>query len=268
MPSPTVYDQETVIAGEQEYLFRGQGHRLQDVSWVTAACRTAEPELFFPISTHETASRARALRYCGSCTLRQECLQVALADPSLVGIWGGTDEVERAALRRRHLVAVLDRPRRGGSAAGPTHSRTHSGHGQRRRRNARTRCRRARQVIKYLGSKRALVRVLGDMAVAVGATTALDLFTGTTRVAQELKRRSVHTTAVDVATYSEVLAQCYLSTDATEVDRASWPTSRPPAAAARPSPATSPTTFCQESRFFQPKNGARVDAIRERIASD
>ena len=107
MPSPTVYDQETVIAGEQEYLFHGQSHRLQDVWWVTAACRTAEPELFFPISAHETASRARALSYCSSCTLRTDCLQVALADPTLVGIWGGTDEVERAALRRRRLAAVV-----------------------------------------------------------------------------------------------------------------------------------------------------------------
>ncbi len=123
-------------------------------------------------------------------------------------------------------------------------------------------------MIKYLGSKRALVRVLGDMAVAVGATTALDLFTGTTRVAQELKRRSVHTTAVDVATYSEVLAQCYLSTDATEVDMSELADhldrlQRLPGRAGYFT-----TTFCKESRFFQPKNGARVDAIRELLASD
>ena len=26
-------------------------------------------------------------------------------------------------------------------------------------------------------------------------------------------------------------------------------------------------TFCEKSRYFQPKNGARVDAMRERIAS-
>ena len=41
-------------------------------------------------------------------------------------------------------------------------------------------------MIKYLGSKRKLVPVLGAIADAVGATTAVDLFTGTTRVAQEL----------------------------------------------------------------------------------
>jgi len=43
-------------------------------------------------------------------------------------------------------------------------------------------------VIKYLGSKRTLVGVLGAIAQAAEARTAVDLFTGTTRVAQEFKR--------------------------------------------------------------------------------
>ena len=43
--------------------------------------------------------------------------------------------------------------------------------------------------IKYLGSKRRLVGVIGTMFTATGGGRALDLFTGTTRVAQELKRR-------------------------------------------------------------------------------
>ena len=74
-------------------------------------------------------------------------------------------------------------------------------------------------VIKYLGSKRLLASVLGDIATAAGARTALDLFTGTTRVAQEFKRRGIDVTAVDSATYAEVLAQCYIATDATAVDK-------------------------------------------------
>ncbi len=69
-------------------------------------------------------------------------------------------------------------------------------------------------MIKYLGSKRLLVPVLGRIASAVGARTAVDLFTGTTRVAQEFKRRGLEVTAVDVATYAEVLARCYVATDA------------------------------------------------------
>ena len=75
-------------------------------------------------------------------------------------------------------------------------------------------------MIKYLGSKRLLVPVLGEIAEAVGARTAVDLFTGTTRVAQEFKRRGIEVTATDSASYSEVLSDCYIATDADEVDRA------------------------------------------------
>ena len=45
------------------------------------------------------------------------------------------------------------------------------------------------RMIKYLGSKRRLVSELGAVLAAAEAVTALDLFTGTTRVAQEFCRR-------------------------------------------------------------------------------
>ena len=44
-------------------------------------------------------------------------------------------------------------------------------------------------MIKYLGSKRRLVPVLARLCEAADARTALDLFTGTTRVAQAFKQR-------------------------------------------------------------------------------
>ena len=74
-------------------------------------------------------------------------------------------------------------------------------------------------MIKYLGSKRLLVPVLGRIAEAVGARTAVDLFTGTTRVAQEFKRRGIEVTATDSASYSEVLSDCFIATDAREIDQ-------------------------------------------------
>ena len=52
-------------------------------------------------------------------------------------------------------------------------------------------------MIKYLGSKRRLVPVLGDICRGRGRAPRLDLFTGTTRVAQEFKRQGAHVTAVD-----------------------------------------------------------------------
>ena len=73
-------------------------------------------------------------------------------------------------------------------------------------------------MIKYLGSKRTLVGVLGAIAQAAEAKTAVDLFTGTTRVAQEFKRQGLSVIASDIATYSHILAQCYLEADANTVD--------------------------------------------------
>jgi adenine-specific DNA-methyltransferase len=120
-------------------------------------------------------------------------------------------------------------------------------------------------VIKYLGSKRVLVPVLGALFEASGAQTALDLFTGTTRVAQEFCRRGAHVTAVDVASYSEVLAQCYVELDATQVDDAEIEDALQRLQQLDPIHGYFTRAFCEDSRYLQPKNGMRVDAIRTGI---
>ncbi|HEX2893984.1 MAG TPA: DNA adenine methylase [Marmoricola sp.] len=123
-------------------------------------------------------------------------------------------------------------------------------------------------MIKYLGSKRSLVPVLGDIAERVGARTAIDLFTGTTRVAQELKRRGIHVTATDVATYSQVLSDCYIATDATTIDRQVLDNELKRLAALPGRSGWFTRTYCEEARFFQPKNGARVEAIRDCLEAE
>jgi adenine-specific DNA-methyltransferase len=120
-------------------------------------------------------------------------------------------------------------------------------------------------VIKYLGSKRTLVPVLGDIASAVEATTALDLFTGTTRVAQEFKRRGLHVTASDIASYSEILAQCFIEIDADTIDADDLTEVLAELNRLPGKPGYFTQTFCEQARFFQPKNGARVDAIRDHL---
>ena len=74
-------------------------------------------------------------------------------------------------------------------------------------------------MIKYLGSKRRLVPVLAELFRRSGARTAIDAFTGTTRVAQEMKRLGAHVTAVDTARYSKVFADCWIATDGGRIDR-------------------------------------------------
>jgi len=123
-------------------------------------------------------------------------------------------------------------------------------------------------VIKYLGSKRILVPVLGGIADAVEARTAVDLFTGTTRVAQEFKRRGIEVTATDSASYSEVLSDCYIATDADEIDQTALSAELARLNALPGDPGYVTQTFCQDARYFQPRNGARIDAIRAAIDRD
>lgn len=120
-------------------------------------------------------------------------------------------------------------------------------------------------MIKYLGSKRRLVPVLGEMFDAADARVALDLFTGTTRVAQEFKRRGGIVTALDVARYSEVFARCYVATDAGTVDHAALAAALDALDALDGEPGYFTETFCTASRYLRPENGARVDAIRSAI---
>lgn len=120
-------------------------------------------------------------------------------------------------------------------------------------------------MIKYLGSKRRLVGALGDMLDRSGARTALDLFTGTTRVAQEFKRRGCFVVANDSARYSLMFSRCYIETDLAAVDKDELRDALAVLSSLPGKPGYFTKVFCQDSRFFQPFNGERVDAIRDYI---
>ncbi len=121
-------------------------------------------------------------------------------------------------------------------------------------------------MIKYLGSKRVLLpRILEQIEPLEGVRTVLDLFSGTSRVAHALKRRGYRVHANDHNAYAATLATCYV-----QADQRRWLTPATRLIAeldALPGTAGWFTeTFCVRSRYLQPANGARVDAIRERIA--
>jgi WhiB family redox-sensing transcriptional regulator len=72
------------------------------VNWRgSAACRYADPDLFFPIG--ETGSALRqieeAKRFCQACPARTPCLAWALDQGVASGVWGGATEEERRAMR-------------------------------------------------------------------------------------------------------------------------------------------------------------------------
>jgi WhiB family transcriptional regulator, redox-sensing transcriptional regulator len=66
-----------------------------------AACRRqgVDPEWFFPAREGRT-SGAHALEVCAGCPERDPCLNFALQDRELVGVWGGTTHNQRLLLRR------------------------------------------------------------------------------------------------------------------------------------------------------------------------
>ena len=107
--------------------------------------------------------------------------------------------------------------------------------------------------------------MLSRLCEAADARTAVDLFTGTTRVAQAFKTTGAHVTAVDTARYSEVFAKTYVATDARTLDLIELAAIIDDLNARPGEPGYFTETFCERSRFFQPANGARIDAIRDAI---
>ncbi len=121
-------------------------------------------------------------------------------------------------------------------------------------------------MIKYIGSKRVLVpHIVRGVEAFPESSRVLDLFSGTSRVARALKNTGRYVIANDHLSYAATLARCYVQADAS-----AWRTRAealidelrdvPPAAG------YFTRAFCEDARYFQPRNGARVDAIREEIA--
>jgi adenine-specific DNA-methyltransferase len=121
-------------------------------------------------------------------------------------------------------------------------------------------------VIKYIGSKRVLVpAIVAAVSAFDPVRTVLDLFSGTARVGHALKRAGKRVVANDHLAYAATLARCYVEADAEKVRRPAERLLRE-LGALPPRPGYVTETFCERSRYFQPKNGARIDAIREAIA--
>ncbi|MQB01706.1 MAG: WhiB family transcriptional regulator [Actinobacteria bacterium] len=71
-----------------------------------AACLEYPAVLFFGLDDNESAVERRsredrAKGVCYGCTVRQECLDYALATREPYGIWGGLTEIERRSRLHR-----------------------------------------------------------------------------------------------------------------------------------------------------------------------
>lgn len=120
-------------------------------------------------------------------------------------------------------------------------------------------------MIKYLGSKRTLLPQITQIVSALGEVrSVLDLFSGTSRVGHALKAAGYRVVANDHNAYAACLARCYVQADMEDV-LVDAPRLVSELNRLAPEPGYFTETFCEKSRFFQPKNGARVDAIRSEI---
>lgn len=60
------------------------------------ACNGVDPEIFYPESGGTTRP---AKKLCADCPVRAQCLQFALDNNEIYGVWGGTSERERRPIR-------------------------------------------------------------------------------------------------------------------------------------------------------------------------
>ena len=89
------------------------------LTFASALCAQVDPALWFPEKGQgNTAAKA----ICHRCDIEATCLAVALADPEIDGIWGGTMHRERQTMRA--LAGPTVRPIRHGTPGGAkTHRR-------------------------------------------------------------------------------------------------------------------------------------------------
>lgn len=95
--------------------------------------------------------------------------------------------------------------------------------------------------------------------------SAVDLFSGTSRVGHALKKSGMRVAANDHSYFAAMLGRCYV-----QADRSDWQgqTRRwiKHLNQLDGEPGYVTQTFSENARFFRPENGARIDAIRQEIA--
>ncbi len=68
---------------------------------LNANCRGEPINLFFPQRTDHHSVNRKALKLCENCPVKEPCLETAIADPKLSGIWGGATGMKRKQIRKQ-----------------------------------------------------------------------------------------------------------------------------------------------------------------------
>ena len=122
-------------------------------------------------------------------------------------------------------------------------------------------------MIKYLGSKRLLVNEIAKKVEGPGVESVLDVFSGTSRVSYELKKRGLSVRANDLMTFAKTIADCYIVGDHNVHSKDAAALVKEYNSSSEKRYGYFTETFCEKSRYFKPKNGERIEFIREDIES-
>jgi WhiB family transcriptional regulator, redox-sensing transcriptional regulator len=97
---------------DQRLIERGRGSTpvLRSWRWQADAACSAEPsDLFFGPDGEKPVQRTdreeRALAICARCPVREPCQNHAVGLPETYGVWGGTTEAVRVAIRRSQFAS-------------------------------------------------------------------------------------------------------------------------------------------------------------------
>lgn len=121
-------------------------------------------------------------------------------------------------------------------------------------------------MIKYLGSKRQLIPWITETIKTncPQAKSVLDLFSGTSRVGFALKKSGYSVDANDHNQFAFHLARCYLETDVEDLP-SDFSSLIAHLNQLPGFPGFFTENYCIQARFFHPKNGEKIDAIRNEI---
>ena len=77
---------------------------MRDIDWIAQAnCAGTDSEAFFP---DKGVMPIDAKKVCSKCEVKVECLDYALDNEFLYGVWGGTTEKDRRWLKKQRRAAA------------------------------------------------------------------------------------------------------------------------------------------------------------------
>ena len=126
-------------------------------------------------------------------------------------------------------------------------------------------------MIKFLGSKKKLLSTIYEASIEGfngDVETVIDIFSGTSRVGHYFKSKGHRVISNDYSNFAKALAECYVVADRGKyIDDAQKLVDEYNSDKSICRNGWFADQYCYRSRFFKPKNGYRVDWIRDDLES-